>query len=408
MICRYCQAEVKIDFLDLDSAPPSNSYLDSASLDVPEVWYPLKIMVCERCWLVQTKDYAEREVFFSDEYAYFSSVSSTLVAHAERFVEKVIKRFNIHSGSIFAEVAANDGYLLQFVRKHGIPCYGVEPTKSTGHVARSKGINIVEEFFGLQLAVELAKEGQKADFLVANNVLAHVPDINDFVSGFYELLQPQGVATFEFHHLLKMIEKSQFDIAYHEHYSYLSLKTVIEIFSNNGLRIFDVEEIPPHGGSLRVYAQREKEGRYPDTSNLSDVLEKESVAGLRKPETYKKFQDVAEVIKNNFLAFLIDAKMRGKKIVGYGAAAKGNTLLNYSGIRKDLLPFVCDAAPSKQGKYLPGSRIPIVHPSSLVEEKPDMVLILPWNIADEVTKELDYIRTWAGQFVIAIPEIKIM
>jgi hypothetical protein len=407
MNCRYCKTTLENVFLDLGAAPPSNAYLNENTLKKPESWLPLRLLVCEGCWLVQTEDYAEREVFFSDEYAYFSSVSSTLTVHAKQFVSDAVHRFGLNADSMVVEVAANDGYLLQFVCERGIPCYGIEPTKSTGDAARSKGVEIIAEFFGEQLASSLANDGRSGNLIIANNVLAHVPDINDFVAGFSHLLQPTGVVVFEFHHLLQMIHKQQFDIAYHEHYSYLSLGTVLEILKDNGLGVFDVQEISPHGGSLRIFAQRMDSGLHSVTSSVSMVLEKENCMGMQSRECYLEFQSVAEKIKNDFLSFLIDAKNTGKKVAGYGAAAKGNTILNFAGVKKDLLEFVCDAAPSKQGRYLPGSRIPIISPARLAENRPDFLVILPWNISDEIKNEVSYIKQWGGKFVTVVPELVI-
>lgn len=408
MNCRHCYAELQLCFLDLGAAPPSNAYISRERLNSPEVYYPLRLMVCEQCWLVQTEDYAGRETFFDGDYAYFSSVSTSWVAHAERYVRTVAARFNLGPSSMVCEVAANDGYLLQFVQARGIPCFGIEPTRSTANAARAKGLMVVEEFFGVALADALVAQGRAADLIAANNVLAHVPDINDFTSGFVHLLKPTGVATFEFPHLLRMVQHGQFDTAYHEHYSYLSLSTVDRIFKANGLQVFDVEEIPTHGGSLRVFAQRSDVGFHAVTPAVNALIESERAAGMASAEFYEHFQHVAERIKNDLLAFLIQAHREGRKVVAYGAAAKGNTLLNFAGIRRDLINLVCDAAPSKQGKWLPGSRIPILSPEELLRCEPDYVLILPWNIAPEVIQQNARLVEKGVRFLTAVPELKII
>jgi len=329
------------------------------------------------------------------------------VAHAERYVTEMVERFGLDERSRVVEIAANDGYLLQFVQQRGIPCYGVEPTLGTATAARAKGIEIVGEFFGTSLATELAAKGRSATLMAANNVLAHVPDINDFVAGFTRLLAPNGVATFEFPHLLRMVQESQFDTAYHEHYSYLSLGTVSRIFERAGLQVFDVQQLPTHGGSLRVFAQRADTGRQLVTPAVPALLAEESAAGMQTEKFYSAFQSAAERVKNDLLAFLIEARRKGQRVAAYGAAAKGNTLLNFAGVRPDLLPFVCDAAPSKQGKFMPGSRIPILAPTAIAERRPDFVLILPWNLADEVRNQLPFVRDWGGKFVVAVPRLTV-
>lgn len=407
MKCRHCAAELSLPLVDLGSAPPSNAYLTAATLNAPEKWFPLKVLVCGECWLAQTEDTAGAEDLFDADYAYFSSFSSTWLHHAERYVADMQGRFNLDETSHVVEVAANDGYLLQYVKARGIPCLGIEPTASTAAAARAKGIRIVESFFGVRLARELAAQGKQADLTAANNVLAHVPDINDFVAGFAALLKPQGVATFEFPHLLRLMAENQFDTIYHEHFSYLSLTAVSGIFAHDGLTVFDVEELPTHGGSLRVFAQRADSGAHAISPRVAELRAREDAAGMTTPDYYAGFQACADQIKNTFLAFLVDAKNSGKKVAAYGAAAKGNTLLNYAGVRPDLLPYVVDRNPAKQGKYLPGSRIPIVDEPRLREERPDYVVILPWNLRDEVMAQLDYIREWGGQFVTAVPVLRI-
>jgi SAM-dependent methyltransferase len=394
-----------LNFLDLGTAPPSNAYLRPEQLHAPELWFPLRLLVCETCWLVQTEDYAGREALFTNDYAYFSSYSSSWLAHAARYVEAMRERLGLGPQSCVVEVAANDGYLLQYVQAAGIPCYGIEPTASTAQAARAKGIEILERFFGLALAEELARAGRQADLIVANNVLAHVPDINDFVAGFARLLKPQGVATFEFSHLLRMVQEGQFDTAYHEHYSYLSLTAVQRIFAANGLTVFDVEELPTHGGSLRVFAQRRDGGTRSIAPSVAALLDTEIRAGIRTPAFYRGFQAHAEGIKDDLLRFLLEAKRTGRTVAAYGAAAKGNTLLNFAGVRPDLLSYVVDKNPAKQGKYLPGSRIPIVDESHLHAHCPDYVLILPWNLREEIVAQLAYVRQWGGKFVTAVPTL---
>ncbi len=406
MKCRHCRADLTLPFLDLGSAPPSNAYLSEAALRAPEVWYPLRLLACQSCWLVQTEDHAGREALFTDDYAYFSSFSSSWLAHSRRYVSDMKRRFGLHAASLVCEIAANDGYLLQYVQQDGIPCYGVEPTASTAASARQKGIEIVERFFGVALAEELAAHGRQVDLVAANNVLAHVPDINDFVQGFARLLKPQGVATFEFPHLMRMVQENQFDTAYHEHYSYLSLTAVQRVFLANGLSVFDVEEHPTHGGSLRVFAQRSDTGSHSVEGRLAELLQREQQAGITSPAFYEGFQVKTNRVKDDFCAFLIEAKRQGKRVAAYGAAAKGNTLMNYAGVRPDLIAFVVDRNPAKQNKYMPGSRIPIVAEDRLSAERPDYVVILPWNLRAEVMQQLDYIRSWGGQFVTAVPDLQ--
>lgn len=406
MNCRHCGAALQLSFLDLGSAPPSNAYLTQSTLRQPELWFPLRLLVCETCWLVQTEDHAGREALFTDDYAYFSSFSSSWLRHAHDYVQAMSSRFMLSPASRVAEVAANDGYLLQYVRQAGIPCYGVEPTASTAAAARAKGIDIVEKFFGTALAAELVAHGRQVDLMAANNVLAHVPDINDFVAGFALLLKAQGVATFEFPHLLCMVQQNQFDTAYHEHYSYLSLGAVQRVFEANGLTVFDVEEHSTHGGSLRVFAQRKDAGRHLPTVAVAQLLQREHDAGMTRRELYRSFQARADKVKDDFLAFLLQAKREGKAVAAYGAAAKGNTLLNYAGVRPDLLSFVVDANPAKQGKWMPGSRIPIKAESHLKEARPDCIVLLPWNLKTELMQHLHYAREWGAQFATAVPELR--
>ena len=407
MQCRHCHAELTLPFIDLGTAPPSNAYLSRDQLAAPETWYPLRVFTCTNCWLVQTEDYAHHAELFSNDYAYFSSFSPSWLAHSQAYVEAMRERFSLGAASLVSEVAANDGYLLQYVKAAGIPCYGVEPTAGTAAAARAKGIDVVERFFGVALAGELAQQGRQVDLVAANNVLAHVPDINDFTAGFARLLNPQGVATFEFPHLLRLVSECQFDTIYHEHFSYLSLCAVSRIFDCNGLSVFDVEEIPTHGGSLRVYAQRSDSGHHLTLAAVGALLERERAAGVTSTAYYEGFQSRAERIKDDFLAFLLDAKRQCKTVAGYGAAAKGNTLMNYAGIRPDLIAFVADRNPAKQGKYMPGSRVPIVAEQHLKDARPDYVVILPWNLRDEVRAQLAYVREWGASFVTAVPRLEI-
>ena len=407
MKCRHCNTEITTSLVDLGSAPLSNAYLTSQSIDGPEKWYPLKVVVCESCRLVQTEENSDPSELFNEEYAYFSSFSSMWLKHAEEYVNVMFNRFRLNKDSYVVEVASNDGYLLQFVNQKGAQSLGIEPTAGTAAAARQKGVETIEEFFGVTTAQNLVKYGKQADLMAANNVLAHVPDINDFIKGFYILLKPGGVATFEFPHLMQMIGQNQFDTIYHEHFSYLSLTAVIQIFSVNGLSVFDVEELGTHGGSLRVFAQRKDSGIQPITNNVAELLDRETAAGINRSEYYQEFQQHADKVKNDFLTFLLEAKCQGKKVAAYGAAAKGNTLMNYAGVRPDLISFVIDRNPAKQGKFMPGSRIPIVTEDFLSANKPDFVIILPWNLKIEIMQQLDYIRSWGGKFVAAVPHLQI-
>ncbi|WP_275788459.1 class I SAM-dependent methyltransferase [Pararhizobium gei] len=407
MKCRHCGSTHMVPFLDLGTAPPSNSYVDATMRHMPELWYPLVIRCCGECRLVQTEDFADRETFFSSSYAYFSSFSTSWLDHARRYVADMQARFGLTEASQIVEIAANDGYLLQYARERGIGCLGIEPTASTAAAARKKGIEIVEEFFGVELGERLAAERQSADLMVANNVLAHVPDINDFVAGFARLLKPQGVATFEFPHLLNMVREAQFDTAYHEHYSYLSLTAVKRVFEANGLSVFDVETTPWHGGSLRVFAQRSDTGGHQATAAVVATLDTERAAGMLEDKFYADFQEAAQTVRDGFLEFLIESRRAGLKVAAYGAAAKGNTLFNFAGIKPDLIAFVVDKNPAKQGTLLPGSRIPVVTEDVLKTEKPERVVILPWNIQAEIKQQLSYISDWGGKFVTAVPSLTV-
>lgn len=407
MNCRGCGAHLHLPLIDLGTAPPSNAYVTSEQLNQAEQWVPLRVLVCDGCWLVQTEDYRAADSLFDADYAYFSSFSSSWLKHAERYVAQMVERFGLTAQSRVVEIAANDGYLLQYVAQRGIACLGIEPTASTAKAAREKGLEIRELFFGETVAAGLVADGWSADLMAANNVLAHVPDINDFLKGFATLLKADGVATFEFPHLLRLMAEDQFDTLYHEHYSYLSLTAVQALCARNGLAIFDVEELPTHGGSLRVFVQRVSGGRSVAPA-VGELLAREEASGVRTAEFYSSLAPAAERIKHELLRFLLQAKADGKKVVGYGAAAKGNTLLNYAGVRGDLLAWVADANPHKQGKFLPGSRIPIVEPARIAAEKPDYVLVLPWNLLAEVTGLLAQVRQWGGRFVVAVPMLKVL
>lgn len=408
MNCRHCGNKLTIPFADLGTAPPSNSYLTSEQLSAPEKWYPLKVMTCSECWLVQTLDFVDREECFSSDYAYFSSTSTSWVEHARQYVEKVTARFRLGPQSLVVEIAANDGYLLQHVVAKGIPCYGVEPTASTAEAARKKDIPIEQEFFGRSTALRLRDAHGPAGLIAANNVLAHVPDINDFVAGFATLIADDGVVTFEFPHVLELIRNAYFDTIYHEHFSYLSLGTVKRILEAQGLSVFDVEKLPTHGMSLRVYAQKNSSGQHDVVPTVAQTLAEETEFGLFDTHIYETFQPRIEAIKDAFLTFLLEQKKAGKSIAAYGAAAKGNTLLNFAGVRSDLISFVADRSPGKMGKHLPGSRIPICKEAFIREECPDLLVVLPWNLHDEVIEQLSYIREWDGQFVTAVPQMSIL
>jgi SAM-dependent methyltransferase len=406
MKCRHCDVILKNIFLDLGFAPPSNAYLTKDDLQKPEKYYPLKVMVCDQCWLVQTEDYALADELFDSEYAYFSSTSTGWLEHAKRYSEKMIHEFGLDEKSLVIEVASNDGYLLKNFLGKKIPCLGIEPTASTAKAAEALGIPVLQEFFGEALGKRLTQEGRQADLIAGNNVYAHVPDINDFTRGLKAALKPGGTITLEFPHLLRLIEFNQFDTIYHEHFSYLSLFTVSQIFKAAGLRIWNVEELPTHGGSLRIYGCYQSDGR-PTLPAVEAILGEEAKRGLQGLPVYEAFQKKADLIKNNFLEFLITQKKLGKKVVAYGAAAKGNTLLNYAGVKPDLLEFVCDAAAAKQNKFMPGSHIPILKPEALLSEQADYVVILPWNIAEEVKKQNASLRDKGVQFVTAVPDLQI-
>jgi SAM-dependent methyltransferase len=394
--CRHCRSPLEHTVIDLGHQPPSNAYLRPDQLSQPEVTYPLQVFVCTSCWLVQLPAHAAAEELFTADYAYFSSTSSSWCAHAERFVAAAVERLALGPESLVVELASNDGYLLQYVQQRGIPCLGIEPTHATAEAARAKGITTIERFFGVALAAEL----EPADLVVANNVLAHVPDINDFMAGIARLLKPSGRASIEFPHLLRLLAGNQFDTIYHEHYSYLSLGTVARIAATVGLNVVDVEELPTHGGSLRVWLAHQ--GATDPMASVATVLAAEAEAGLETLDAYAGFQQRAEATKHALMEFLLQAKCNGQRVLGYGAAAKGNTLLNYAGIKADLLPAVADRAPSKQGKLLPGSHIPVISPEQLAAETADTLLVLPWNLIEEISKDFPNQR-----LATAIPQLTI-
>lgn len=407
MKCRHCNTGLKHVFLDLGIAPPSNAYLSAEELEQPEKVFPLKLFVCHNCWLVQTEDYSQRHELFTKEYAYFSSVSSSWLDHAFRYTQMITNRLNLNKESFVIEVASNDGYLLKNFVQAGIPCLGIEPTDSTAEAAEKIGIPVIREFFGEDLAKQLVNNGKRADLIIGNNVYAHVPDINDFTKGLKAVLKPGGTITLEFPHLMNLIQYKQFDTVYHEHYSYLSIYTVDKIFRAAGLKVYDVEELPTHGGSLRVFGCHLDDTKE-ISENVTGLKQREKEFGLQDLPVYLNFQTEADQVTETLLQFLREQKQQGKKVGAYGAAAKGNTLLNYGKINSDLVSFVCDAAPSKQGKYMPGSHIPILHPSALSEQKPDWVLILPWNLEKEIVKQQSQVKEWDGKFLVSLPELKVI
>lgn len=409
MQCRFCKTELDHVFIDLVNSPASNSFLTKEQLNEPEVFFPLKVYTCHECFLVQVDEYKKSDAIFDSNYAYFSSYSTTWLAHARRYTEMMVERFGFNEQSQVIEIASNDGYLLQYFQEKKIPVMGVEPTANTAEVAMKKGIRTIVNFFGTELADSLANYWNiKANLLLGNNVLAHVPDIVDFVKGMKIVLAQNGVITMEFPHLLQLIKNNQFDTIYHEHFSYLSFYSVKKIFEAQELELFDVEEIPTHGGSLRIYAKHKEDAGKPISPNVAALLDKEISAGLTNISAYADFQQKALKVKLDIASFLIEQKRNERKVAAYGAAAKGNTLLNYCGIKKDLIQYVVDANPNKQNKYLPASHIPVVNEEYLKNDKPDYVIIFPWNLRDEITVQLAYIKDWGGKFVIPVPELEIL
>lgn len=407
MNCRFCNAALELEFIDLINSPASNSYLNKQQLNEPEIFYPLKVFVCESCYLVQIDEYKRFDSIFDNNYAYFSSFSTSWLEHCKQYVDHMTAFLNLNEQSQVIEIASNDGYLLQYFLPKHVKVLGIEPTKNTAEIAVLKGIPCITEFFGTALAHQLHEKQIKADLLIGNNVLAHVPDIVDFVKGLKMVLQQEGVITMEFPHLLELVTNSQFDTIYHEHFSYLSLFTVSRIFEAQGLRIFKVDKLTTHGGSIRIYATHANSNR-PQESSYEQVLQAELNAGINARDYYIHFNAKVMTIKLDLLDFIVHAKRQGKRVAAYGAAAKGNTLLNYCGVKSDMIDFVVDANPVKQNKFLPASHIPIVDEQEIKNHKPDYVLILPWNLKDEITKQLAYIKEWNGQFVIPIPHLEVL
>ena len=411
MKCRSCATRLDdpaLDnvFLDLGTAPPSNAFLTADRLAAPETHFPLKLHTCPSCLLVQVDEVQSHTELFAPDYVYFSSYSRSWLEHARGFVEHATSRLALGRDSLVVEIASNDGYLLQYVAERGIPCVGIEPTAGTAEAARAKGIETVVEFFGAAFARDFVRQRRKADLIVANNVLAHVPDLGDFVAGLAVLLAPHGVASLEFPHLLELVRQRQFDTVYHEHFSYFSLHAVRAVFATHGLRVHDVDILPTHGGSLRIWVGH-ADGGPEQSAAVEAPADIEREAGMLDLAWYRGFQQQADAVKNALLAFMLDQHAKGRRIAGYGAAAKGNTLLNYAGIRADLLPYVVDASPHKQGRFLPGSRIPVVDEQRLREDRPDIVLVLPWNLREEITAQLAYVREWGGRFATAIPVLDV-
>jgi hypothetical protein len=407
LACRFCSAPLSQVFVDLGAQPLANSYLEPEDLRKAEVFLPLCVYVCGQCFLVQLPEEERPEAIFSN-YAYFSSYSESWLRHAEAYAAAMVERFGLGSGHLVVEVASNDGYLLRWFAERGIPVQGIEPASNVAEAAEAAGIPTLVKFFGEATARELVAAGTRANLLVGNNVLAHVPNLNDFVAGLKLLLGSAGVLTMEFPHLLRLMEEGQFDTIYHEHYSYFSFTTVRQIFAAHGLTLFDVEELSTHGGSLRIYARHDGDSSKPVGEAVAKLLAREAAAGLSQMKTYRSFDERVRKVKRGFLSFLIQAKQEGRSIAGYGAPAKGNTLLNYCGVRTDFLDFTVDRSPHKQGRFLPGTRVPIHGPDRLRETRPDYVLILPWNLKEEIMEQMADVRTWGGRFVVAIPEVKIL
>jgi len=404
--CRFCETPLEQIFVDLGMSPLCESFLPSDQLDQMERFYPLQVYVCGNCFLVQLQEYVACEQIFSD-YAYFSSFSDSWLAHAKRYTERMAERFGIDKKSFVVELASNDGYLLQYFIDKGVPVLGIEPAANVAAAAVKKGVPSLVKFFGRETARELAAEGKQADLLLGNNVLAQVPDLNDFVAGMQILLKPTGMITMEFPHLQRLMEENQFDTIYHEHFSYFSFVTAEKIFAAHGLTLFDVEELPTHGGSLRIYARHAEDDSKPVEERVGQLRAREESAGSTRLEYYSRFAEKVKETKRKLLAFVIKAKQDGKHIAGYGAPGKGNTLLNYCAIRTDFLDYTVDRNPHKQGKFLPGTHIPILPPQRIRETRPDYLLILPWNLKDEIMQQNAYIRDWGGRFVVPIPEVQV-
>lgn len=407
LACRHCGAPLSRVFCDLRASPPSNSFLRPDDLLRGETAYPLRVYLCDACTLVQLPEHAPAEAIF-DDYAYFSSYSESWLAHARAYCDMIAGRLGLGGDSLVVELASNDGYLLQYLRARGIPVLGIDPSRNVAAAAEARGVPTLVDFFGRRLARRLRQEGRAADLILGNNVLAHVPDVNDFVGGIRELLAPGGVVTMEFPHVVRLVEDVQFDTIYHEHFSYFSLHTARRIFAAAGLTIFDVEELPTHGGSLRIFARHRENEALPVSRAVLDLAAREAAGGYDRPQGYEGFEDKVRRIKRDLLRFLLDLRERGERIVGYGAPAKGNTLLNYCGIGTDLLDYTVDRNPMKQGRYLPGTRIPVREPEAIAQDKPDYVLVLPWNIRAEIMGQLAHIRDWGGRFVVPIPTLEVL
>ena len=405
--CRYCGSSLHRTFTDLGMSPLCETFLEAEELACAETFYPLRVLVCERCFLVQLQEFVSPEHIFS-EYAYFSSYSESWLLHAKKYVTKMIDRFRLDQNSLVVELASNDGYLLQYFVANDIPVLGIEPAANVAREAVAKHVPTLVNFFGLELAHALARDGKQADLIAANNVLAHVPDLRGFVAGMKVLLKPQGVITVEFPHLMRLMEGNQFDTIYHEHFSYFSFLTFTEIFRSFGLVIFDVEELSTHGGSLRIYARHDADSTHPVTERVRELTVREQAAGFLRMDIYGSFDQQVKRCKRNILTFLIDAKEAGKSVAGYGAPGKGNTFLNYCGLRSDFIDYTVDRNPYKHGRFLPGTHIPVFHPDKLRETRPDYVLILPWNLKDEIAKQLSFVREWGGKLVRAIPEVEFL
>jgi 2-polyprenyl-3-methyl-5-hydroxy-6-metoxy-1,4-benzoquinol methylase len=402
--CRFCSTSLRAIMVDLGMSPLANAYLTTEQLHQMEPFYPLRVYVCQRCWLVQLEAFTAPESIFSD-YAYFSSYSDSWLQHAKAYVEMAVERFNLSATSQVVEIASNDGYLLQHFVAQGIPVLGIEPAENVAAAAQQQGIQTLVRFFGEDLAKQLVAHGTQADLVVGNNVLAHVPQLNDFVSGLKRVLKPHGVITMEFPHLLCLMAEKQFDTIYHEHFSYFSLRTVRAVFAAHGLTLFDVDELPTHGGSLRIYARHREDTSHPVTPRVTDLLVREEAAGLQCVDTYLAFAEEVKATKRRCLEFFLQAKQHKKNLAGYGAPAKGNTLLNYLGVRTDFLDYTVDRSPHKQGHFLPGTHIPILHPDEITTTRPDYLVILPWNIQAEIRQQMAHIREWGGQFVTLIPDV---
>lgn len=405
--CRFCKNQLEHSVIDLGMSPLCQKHVKPENLNDMEKFYPLHAYICDHCWLMQLEEFATPDEIFAEEYAYFSSYSESWLEHSRKYTEQMTNRFLLNANSLVTEIASNDGYLLQWFVQKGIPVLGIDPAGNVAEAAQEKGVWTEVEFFGKNTALKLSKKYGKADLLLGNNVLAHVPDINDFVSGMKEMLNTNGVITMEFPHLQRLIERNQFDTIYHEHFSYLSFVAVNRIFESHELTLFDVEELPTHGGSLRIYGKHKEDNTKKVTGNVTELLKREIGLGFETLEYYSRFEEKVKETKRKILDFLIEAKRTGKSVAGYGAPGKGNTLLNYCGVRTDFIDYTVDMSPHKQGNFLPGTHIPILHPDAIKETKPDYIFILPWNLKEEITKQHNYVREWGGKFVVPIPELTI-